>query len=35
MEQKPFTREMLATYIPLRKEVDGKLDRLARIWMKC
>lgn len=31
MEQKPFTRERLATYIPLRKEVDGKLDRLARM----
>lgn len=31
MEQKPFTRERLATYIPLRKEVDGKLDRLARL----
>lgn len=31
MEQKPFTRERLATYIPLRKEVNGKLDRLARL----
>lgn len=31
MEQKPFTRERLANYIPLRMEINGKLDRLARL----